>query len=99
MTAAPLILATGKPVMAMGGFSGGDPALPLERLQAMVQSGELRYLLLEGNGPGGFGRGGGQRNDWVRTNCSLVDPTTYGGPSTGAGAQLYDCSSAPAPDA
>jgi 4-amino-4-deoxy-L-arabinose transferase-like glycosyltransferase len=108
MTAAPLILATGKPVMAMGGFGGGDPALPLERLQAMVRSGELRFLLLDGGGPGGgpggfgpggFGRGGTQRNDWVRTTCSLVDPTAYGGPSTGAGAQLYDCSGALAPDA
>src|SRR2546427_12776169 len=51
--------------MAMGGFSGGDPAPTLAQLQAYVASGQLRYVLIgggagggPGGGPPGFGGGG-----------------------------------------
>ena len=52
---APLQLASGRPVMAMGGFSGGDPALSVSRLQELVGAGKLRYVLLAGGG--GFSDG------------------------------------------
>jgi 4-amino-4-deoxy-L-arabinose transferase-like glycosyltransferase len=48
--AAPIELATGRPVMATGGFSGGDPAMTVARLQALVRSGQLRYVLVGGGG-------------------------------------------------
>ncbi|MCC7078629.1 MAG: glycosyltransferase family 39 protein [Acidimicrobiia bacterium] len=98
--ASPIILATGGlPVMAMGGFSGNDPALTTAELAQYVESGELRFVLVGGNGPGGNRPGGpgpgarGQTSDhtsWVQDNCSLVDSTEYGGASNGA--RLYDCS-------
>jgi 4-amino-4-deoxy-L-arabinose transferase-like glycosyltransferase len=56
-SAAPIIVATGEPVMAIGGFTGGDPALTLEGFQALVRAGDVRYVLV-GGGPGGFGGGG-----------------------------------------
>jgi 4-amino-4-deoxy-L-arabinose transferase-like glycosyltransferase len=86
MSAAPLILATRQPVMAMGGFSGRDPAPTVAQLQAMVASGDLRFVLI-GN-MRGFGRGDGERSQWVQTNCMLVDPSAFGGQG---GLQLYDC--------
>jgi 4-amino-4-deoxy-L-arabinose transferase-like glycosyltransferase len=49
--AAPMILATGEPVMAMGGFNGGDPAPTVEQLAAHVAAGEVRFVLL-GNDTG-----------------------------------------------
>jgi 4-amino-4-deoxy-L-arabinose transferase-like glycosyltransferase len=53
-SAAPIILATGKPVVAMGGFIGSDPAPTVAQLQQMVASGELRFVLAEGGaGPAG----------------------------------------------
>jgi 4-amino-4-deoxy-L-arabinose transferase-like glycosyltransferase len=59
--ATPLILATDEPVMAMGGFNGGDPAPTLEQFKAMVAAGEIRYVLVgssggsrPGNMPPGF---------------------------------------------
>ncbi len=59
MTAAPIQLATGEPVMTMGGFNGSDPAPTLAELQAAIRSGELRFVLLGGGGPaGGFPDGG-----------------------------------------
>ncbi len=92
--AGPLQLASGVPVMAMGGFMGSDPVPTLEQLQAYVRDGSLRYVLPgegRGGGPGGFfggdGRGSvsGERMDWVTSACTPVE---------GLGVTLYDCSGA-----
>ncbi len=44
--AAPLIIATGDPVMAAGGYFGFDPILTADAFAAMVDRGEVRYVLL-----------------------------------------------------
>ena len=44
--AAPLIIATGEPVMAAGGYFGFDPILTADAFAAMVERGEVRYVLL-----------------------------------------------------
>lgn len=51
--AASIELSTGKPVLAMGGFSGSDGAMTVDKLAQLVSSGKLRYVLLSGGGPGG----------------------------------------------
>ena len=82
-------IATGLPVMAMGGFTGSDPAPTLEQLQGYVASGKLRFVLADGGfGGGGFGGFGDSstRTSWVTDSCKLVD---YGG-----SASLYDCAGA-----
>jgi 4-amino-4-deoxy-L-arabinose transferase-like glycosyltransferase len=85
-------LATGLPVMAMGGFTGSDPTPTLDQLKSYVASGELRFVLTGGGFGGGFGGGQGgtdittQRNDWVDSACQ---PVTYAGTSL-----LYDCAGA-----
>lgn len=43
-----LIIQTGLPVLAWGGFKGVDPALDIGGLQKMAESGELRYVLIGG---------------------------------------------------
>jgi 4-amino-4-deoxy-L-arabinose transferase-like glycosyltransferase len=53
MTADSIILATNKPVMALGGFGGSDPILTTDQLAALVSQGTVRYFLL-----GSFGGGG-----------------------------------------
>jgi hypothetical protein len=54
MSASGIIIATGEPVMAMGGFNGGDPAVTADGVAKLVDEGELRYFLLGGSGgPGG----------------------------------------------
>jgi 4-amino-4-deoxy-L-arabinose transferase-like glycosyltransferase len=55
--AAPIIIATGKAVMAIGGFAGTDPILTPESLSQMVQQGQLRFALIGGNGGAGFANG------------------------------------------
>jgi 4-amino-4-deoxy-L-arabinose transferase-like glycosyltransferase len=85
-------LATGLPVMAMGGFTGSDPAPTLAQLEGYVASGKLRFVLESGGTGGGLGGGGlgsdtsSARDSWVTSTCKLV---SYGGSAT-----LYDCAGA-----
>ncbi|GIH92692.1 glycosyltransferase family 39 protein [Planobispora siamensis] len=78
-SASSIILSTGQPVIAMGGFTGSDPAMTVDRLKEFVSSGRLAYLML-GGGRGGPGGGGGSEvNTWVQANCTVVAPSEYGG--------------------
>ncbi len=92
--AAPIILAAGEPVMAMGGFIGRDPILTQQSLANMVAKGEISYFLLpQGRfGRGGFFGGEGNLTSWVQSHGKLVPPQEWGGTSTGRfgpGEQLY----------
>ena len=57
MNADSIILATNKPVMALGGFSGSDPILTTSQLQTLIKNGTIRFFLL--NAPRGNTRIGG----------------------------------------
>ena len=46
--AAPVIIRTGQPVMAVGGFSGNDPILSLDDFARKVERGDVRFVLLSG---------------------------------------------------
>jgi hypothetical protein len=81
-------LATGLPVMAMGGFTGSDPWPTLERLQQYIASGELRFVVVGGGmggGVGGFGGSSSSVESWVASTCTAV---------TGVNSSLYDCAGA-----
>ncbi|HYW26251.1 MAG TPA: hypothetical protein VE953_18920, partial [Terriglobales bacterium] len=84
--AAPIELASGRPVMAMGGFSGGDPALTVAKLQALVRSGQLRYVVVGGGG----GPDGGAQSvmSWVVQHGKQVSASDSGTSS------LYDLAGA-----
>lgn len=74
VVAAPLIIATGQPVMAMGGYLGDDPILTPALLQRLVTNGQVRFVML-----GGFtlapDKQGALRpiEQWVRANGRAVD--------------------------
>ncbi|MER7579043.1 glycosyltransferase family 39 protein [Kitasatospora sp. NPDC097691] len=51
-------LATGEPVMALGGFNGTDPSLSLAGFQKYVQEGKVHWFVAGGS-RGGFGGGFG----------------------------------------
>jgi 4-amino-4-deoxy-L-arabinose transferase-like glycosyltransferase len=89
---APLVLATGRPVLYMGGFSGSDPVIDSQGLARLVAEGRLRYVL---GGRGGRGNNG-SINSWVTGNCIPVQTTSQeGGPAQFRGGSfgdaLYDC--------
>ncbi|NSL42862.1 glycosyltransferase family 39 protein, partial [Streptomyces sp. 8P21H-1] len=54
-------LATGDPVMAIGGFNGSDPSPTLARFKEYVEDGKIHYFISSGSmgGGGGGGAGGG----------------------------------------
>ncbi|MBV8959488.1 MAG: glycosyltransferase family 39 protein, partial [Actinobacteria bacterium] len=59
-SSASVIIATGQPVITIGGFNGGDPAPTLAQFQKLVADGKVRYILLsDQGGPGGGGFPGG----------------------------------------
>ena len=90
-TAAPIILATGEPVMAMGGFSGGDRILTVDELAGLVSDGTVRFFLLSPD------LHGNRQNDltrWVTVQCVAVPQELWGSvPSSGPSgpSQLFDC--------
>jgi 4-amino-4-deoxy-L-arabinose transferase-like glycosyltransferase len=68
-------LASGEPVMAIGGFNGSDPWPTLEVFQQYVADGRIHYFI-----PGGMGGAGnptgGEIANWVAANFTA---TTIGG--------------------
>lgn len=68
-----IIIQTGEPVMALGGFSGSDKILSLDEFKEMVKNGEVRYVLT-----GGMGRGGSSDIlSWVTENGTEVPESEY----------------------
>ena len=65
-TGSPLVLATRRPVLYMGGFNGADSVIDADGLVEMVSSGDLRYVL--------FGGGNGKQDisQWLQTSCTVV---------------------------
>ncbi|WP_235947110.1 glycosyltransferase family 39 protein [Nocardia terrae] len=84
-SAAGLALNSGKSVMAIGGFAGGDSSPTLRQFQYYVSTCQVRYFI-DG---GGFGPGGGsdstgsQISAWVKANFTAV---------TVGGTTVYDLS-------
>src|SRR5439155_18752802 len=79
--ASSIALETGQPVLAMGGFTGSDPSMTVEKLQQMVAARQVHFIMLGGGGPGG---GSSAVNQWIQANCTAVDPSLHGG-SSGSG--------------
>ena len=83
-------LATGDPVMSIGGFNGSDPAPTLAQFQQYVAEGKIHYFL----GGGRMGMGGSMGGSdaarqiaaWVQEHFTA---TTVGG------ATVYDLTTSP----
>ncbi|HSS83880.1 MAG TPA: hypothetical protein VLL30_08895, partial [Reyranella sp.] len=69
--AAPIIIQSGQPVMAFGGFFGIDPVLSVDAFAQQVEQGEVRFVVL-GNTrrPRDFER-------WVQAHGTPVDPELW----------------------
>jgi 4-amino-4-deoxy-L-arabinose transferase-like glycosyltransferase len=80
MQGADYVIATGRPVLYMGGFMGQDAVLTSPELAQLVTDGKLRFIYLDARGAfrDGFGNPFGVPNSqgdvsgWVQTNCKVV---------------------------
>jgi 4-amino-4-deoxy-L-arabinose transferase-like glycosyltransferase len=85
--AAPLILETGEPVMAMGGFVGGDPVLTPAKLEQLVAANDVRFFRVL---PFGLDE---EVLAWLGDNCTRIDPANPGSPTPSING-LLDCAPA-----
>ncbi|MBI3740224.1 MAG: glycosyltransferase family 39 protein [Chloroflexi bacterium] len=79
-SAAPIILETGAPVMAVGGFSGMDNILSVSEFAQRLAQNDVRYFLITPQN--------NQTNDvarWATEKCAAVNDFGLGGQ------RLYDC--------
>ncbi len=67
--ASPYILATLRPVLTFGGFSGGDNVVDVDQLAQMVADGELRFVLADD----GLARQKREIGAWLTDNCTTVN--------------------------
>ncbi|WP_407311346.1 glycosyltransferase family 39 protein [Desulfosporosinus sp. SB140] len=95
-TAEAYIIKTGKAVMAMGGFSGSDPILTVDKLKQMVANKEIKYFLLSGGGAGG---GSSDIQAWIQQNGTEIPQSewqsssssnTSGGMGMNGAGKLYE---------
>jgi 4-amino-4-deoxy-L-arabinose transferase-like glycosyltransferase len=76
-SAAPLELSSGKAIISIGGFNGGDNAPTLAQFEQLVAKGEVRYFIGGGQGGGiGGGSSGSEISAWVAAHFTA---TTVGG--------------------
>jgi 4-amino-4-deoxy-L-arabinose transferase-like glycosyltransferase len=82
------VLATGRPVLYAGGFSGSDPVIDGEQLAQLVAKGEVRYVLWGGGGPGGrAGSTGTSISSYLQSSCRVVDDASLGTATGGVAGQ------------
>ncbi|MDO9377249.1 MAG: glycosyltransferase family 39 protein [Nocardioidaceae bacterium] len=84
--AAPLQLASGEPVMAVGGFNGTDPSPTLAEFQALVADGQIHYFVA-----GDSGRGGGMGGQADSAIATWVEQTFTA--ATVGSSTVYDLTS------
>jgi 4-amino-4-deoxy-L-arabinose transferase-like glycosyltransferase len=91
MQGAEYVLASGRPVLYMGGFNGGDPVVNAADIAQLVADDDLRYVMVQG------GRQGNQQEitEWVRRNCTAVSgfalDDLLGGAEPNTIGNLYFC--------
>jgi 4-amino-4-deoxy-L-arabinose transferase-like glycosyltransferase len=71
-SAANLQLASGKAVIAIGGWNGSDPAPTLAQFQQWVSEGRISYYISGGGMGGGPGRGNSEIAQWVADNYTAT---------------------------
>jgi 4-amino-4-deoxy-L-arabinose transferase-like glycosyltransferase len=84
--AAPYIIKTGKPVMAIGGFNGTDPIMKPEQLEQLIRQGKIRYFYF----PPDAHVTETPIIQWIRTHGREITQKKWAGTQTGYNGQLYD---------
>ncbi|MGN9867141.1 glycosyltransferase family 39 protein [Bacillus swezeyi] len=72
------IIKTGKAVMAMGGFSGSDPILTVEKLEKLVKNGEVKYFMIGDD----RGMDNSEITEWIKENGTKISKSKYSSSSS-----------------
>jgi 4-amino-4-deoxy-L-arabinose transferase-like glycosyltransferase len=71
--AAPLIIATGEPVVPYGGFIGTIPVLDGAAIARLADNGDLRFAFVEESSTGGARAAETEATRWIRAHGTRVD--------------------------
>jgi len=86
--AAPVIMRTGLPVMAFGGFMGTDPILSPDALKRVLERGDVRFVVLSGQASFGFSANDEERRRafiaWANTKGTRLEPALWRSHEPGA---------------
>lgn len=72
-----IIVDTGLPAVAYGGFLGSDNAMTLDQLKKLVKEGKITYFLVSTQS-GGMGNSNSDLISYVKSNAKLISPSEYG---------------------
>jgi 4-amino-4-deoxy-L-arabinose transferase-like glycosyltransferase len=89
-TADPIALASGQPVITVGGFTGSDPTPTADQIKQLIDSGQLRYALLDASRvlPISTTQRANSASTWVERHCSRV-PDASIVPAAGGGSARH----------
>jgi 4-amino-4-deoxy-L-arabinose transferase-like glycosyltransferase len=89
MNASSIIIATGKPVMALGGFGGSDQILTVQQLARLVANGTVHYFLIQsGDGSAGALSGNTLRELPAALRAQIEKGGAFGGFGGGSNSAL-----------
>jgi 4-amino-4-deoxy-L-arabinose transferase-like glycosyltransferase len=91
-----LIIDYGIPVMSIGGFSGTDRILTVEKLKKLMNEGNIRYFLLPSTDrDNGMTQGNNELYSFVRNQSTVIPATEWGGGTGNSLYILYDLRTSP----
>ncbi|QWU16775.1 Dolichyl-phosphate-mannose-protein mannosyltransferase [Paenibacillus sophorae] len=88
-TGGPYII-EGSKVVILNGFSGSDVVYTTDTLQALVESGKVKYFYISGGGMGGGREGNSELTTWITEHGTEVPSSEWQGASGGTSGTLYE---------
>ncbi|TKH45219.1 4-amino-4-deoxy-L-arabinose transferase [Paenibacillus terrae] len=87
-TAAPYMIEAGQKVIIMNGFVSSDPVYTVDKIKALVESGQVKYFMISGGGGGRPDSGNSEVTAWIKEHGKVIPTdewkTTTGETSTNA---------------
>lgn len=81
-TAAPYMIEAGQKVIIMNGFVSSDPVYTVDKIKALVESGQVKYFMISGEGDGGPDSGNTEVTTWIKEHGKVI-PTDEWKTTTG----------------
>lgn len=88
-TAAPYIVEKGASVVILNGFSNSDTVYTPDTLKAFVESGKVKYFLINSGEMGGGRGGNSELTTWITENGTEVPAADWAGNDAGNSGTLY----------
>jgi 4-amino-4-deoxy-L-arabinose transferase-like glycosyltransferase len=84
-TAAPYMIDARASVVILQGFKSSDPVYTVDKLEAMVAKGEVKYFMIGGGGGGMKGDSNSELTQWIIAHGTVVPSTDWQSTSTSSG--------------